>query len=350
MWAFWTGRFIHGNDYWQPLSSWLFVAEWNLFHDDNRKWTLLNLLLHPLCVLLLVPAGYVFASGTRAKRLTTGVVAALLFGGPWLADRTVQGWIVSWWPVQPEIFSLMAGISLLMATVAYDRIEDRRFIPAILGLFFLGLCFKETTYTAGVGACLLLLRKPKRWPLLALIACFGISMFAYRYWALQGVLSSGTGSSTKHLVSAARGARFGVGYLFSASWVLLLLLPTMTAAMRKLRPQWGWAEALVVSLALITLIGSAIFGPFWEGAIAEAFRAGTLIVAGALGLWGLLLALRRWPWPELTVVWLLNLALGWCFVRVHGWHHYWDTGLGSLVWAAGLVELAVWPWRVKRKA
>lgn len=342
LWSYWTGRIIHGNDYYQPLTSWLFVAEYRLFGTDNRAWTVLNVVLHPLFTLVLAWVTSLFVAGCRLRRLSAGVLAALLFGAPGLADRSIQEWVVGWWPVQPDILALLCGLLSMAAAYRYAEAPSRWLAAAAVGCFFLAVCFKETGYATGVGACLLLVRRRRAWNLLALLAGAGLLFFAMRWLALDRTMAFGTDN---------RPARIGANVLH---WLrgtqqelasaglpaLFLLLSAAVAAGVRRAGRCGTGEAVLLTGALYLGVSWMVLGPPTDVLALSAHRSLTSLAAQVLALIGVALTLRRWPWPELGVVWTLNALLAACFLRVYGWHRYWSAAFGCMLLAMALVCLS----------
>ena len=344
LWSYWTGRIIHGNDYYQPLTSWLFVGEERLWHGDNRAWTVLNVLLHPICVLLLAWTTAYLLRGPLPRRLAGFLLTGWLFGAPGLADQAAQSWIVCWWPVQPDLFALIFSLLLLLCTAAYVRSGDWRFIPAALLCFFLGVCFKETAYTAGVGACLLLVRHRRRWPMLGAVALTGIVFFLIRWRALAGVLAFGAGNQPHRtwprlllelrlLLPPSLETSALCLFLVALGW----FLPTLLR-----RGNWGWGLRALTSVGTLLGIGGLIIGPPWDLAFQQAVLP-LLVSAWYLALiLGLVCLMRGWPWPELFLIFAMNCYLAWSFTATLGWHAYWSDAFGCMLTAAIVIHLLQW--------
>src|SRR5439155_9225244 len=97
-------------------------------------------------------------------------------------DRNIHYWVLAWWPAQPDLLSLLFGLPFLGCVALHIQTGQRRWAYLAPILFFLSVCSKEMGYFAGIGGCLLLLRTPRRWPLLGLIALEGLALFGFRRW------------------------------------------------------------------------------------------------------------------------------------------------------------------------
>lgn len=339
--GFWYGRLIHGNEYYQPLTSWLFVGEYHLFGLNNRTWAIVNLGLHLGVVAALLWTGAVVSSGPLLRRLGIGVLAALFLAAPNLADRSIQAWILGWWPAQPDLLSALFGLALLASVTLYCRTGERRWAVLAPFLFWVGVCFKETAYVAGVGACLFLLRQRKAWPLLAVLALQGVAMFLFRKWAI-GAVGVDTPLYVARVGRHLRVQAMGTGSTLTSLTVPLFALAVCAVITWALRRSWGPGARTLLAAAVYSGINFVWYGPPWEpgfmGGIATlAAVAGFLLLAG-----GVALACREWPIPELIVVWLLAWYFHWSFPPVLGWHGYWNSVFGSLVMATGVVTAAGW--------
>ncbi len=339
-WGFWTGRILHGNAYWQPLTSWLFVIQYRLFGTNDRLWQIPSLLLHlGVCVQLVWAAGRL-ERGPLLRRLSVGVLAAFFLGAPGFADRDMEKWTLGWWPAQTEMISLLLGLPLILAAVRYAETGERRWALLAPLYFFLALSFKENGYMAGLGACLVLVRRPRAWPLLGVLAVQGVAMFLYRWWAI-GELAFGTASDARRLVRLLHvlpSLDFSLG-------VHLVGLAVGGLAALALRRRWSLPARLGLVLGIDLIVAAALIGPPWD----PMARAGLETVLGwataGVLLYGIARTLRRWPVPELWGIWGLTVLSAGCFAPIWAWHRYWHTALGGLLGAlavAALVE-AAWP-------
>lgn len=336
--GFWHGPYIDGNPTFRPLSAWWFTAQYHLFGRADRLWCWVSIVLHLGIAMLMTWAVAVWMEGRVLARLATGAGAAVLFGGPGMADRSVQQWALCWWPAQPDLLSLIWALLLLSWVVLHVRSGERRWAAAALAAFAIGLCFKEMMYVAGLGACLLLVRHRDRWPLLGGLAVVGMGSFLYRSWIYR------------HAESHARDDAARLGRMVAADWGgrmadLGAALPHLVflglgacagwAVGRRRGRLLGWVTAgglyLVLAMALLGLPTE----PY--------FQSGLLVVgqlAGALALlWGFLRAARRWPVPELAVLTLGCVLIGLSFPPILAWHRYWATAFQSSLLAIALAAL-----------
>ncbi len=342
--GFWRGRMLHGHGYFRPISSWLFVGEYRLFGTEDRLWSVFSILFHGAVALLLVWALAGALPGSRARRLSTGVLAALLFGAPWLADRDVQKWVIGWWPAQPEALSLVFGLLLLGSVARYIRSGDRRWAVAAPCCFFLAICTKEMGYVAGVGACLLLARHPRRWGLLAGLAALGITHFAYRNAVLGDVALHANGFRRESLLQAPGMILNQLATDCGGAWphaaLIGLGLGAGALARRPLTDR--------VPLAAVTYLalGFLLFGPPWD----QLFQTGASRLLGLVGLVlvlaGLARTVRRWPVAEWIGIYLAAYATTAGFPPSFPWYRYWWTVFGASVTAISLVSL--WEWGLAR--
>lgn len=337
--GFWTGQMLVGNGYYRPLSSCLFVAQYHLFGEEDRRWQSVSVALHLGVALALVGLATVLLEGSLFRRLTIGTLAALLMGGPGFADRSVQKWILGWWPCQPDLLSLLAAFCLFASIARYVRQYRRRDAALAVFFFALGVAFKEMAFVAGLGACLLLVRHRKAWPLLALLAVEGAALYAFRLWALKGQ-SNGVDAPTVERVLLALAPVLGPiptePLLF-----LLIFLPcgVAAAAFLALRRKLGTAPAGGVALAAYLGISVLITGGFLESAFLTQVQVHAQLLLRIALLVGVFLASRRWPVPELVVITLISVVLVAGVNPVFGHYRYWASVFGSLLAALALVTL-----------
>jgi hypothetical protein len=347
--GYWTGRhelLEREGRYYQPLTGSLFLLEYHLFGMNNRLWTLLNVVLHPVCVVTLAWTTSLFVAGSRLRRMTAALLAGLLFGAPGLADRSSQAWIVSWWPVQPDIVSLILSLLMLAAVGLFLRAEtqaeERAWAVLAILLFAPAVWFKETAFTAGIGACLLLLRRPKGWPLLGAVAVSGLLLFGWRILALGGRAYYGSENRPDRAFAALLHDLNRAATTLQEALVPLGLLLLGVGLSFLIRREWGPAGRLGMGLLVLLAGGVLLYGPPWDLLFAPSMRPlWELFLAGLL-LIGLGLALRHWPWPEFLCVYLLNQFLALCFPRQLAWHGYWPSAFGCMVLAAALQHLGEW--------
>jgi hypothetical protein len=340
MLGYWAGRPIHGNDFFLPLTSWIFVGQYRLFGENNAAWACVNLTLHTAVVAAMVWAAGVFAGGGLLRRLAIGSLAAILFASPLTADREVQSWALGWWPCQPDLITLLGALVMLAGVVIHVRTGSRRWAYLALLLFPLGVCFKEMMYVGGLGACLLLVRQPRRWGLLAAFAGTGLALFAYRSW-----LFGDAAARPQPFNAASAFLRVWPGPLpqtLDLSMLAWFLAPAAAAGavFFALPRAWKLRDRAGVLLALYLVLACAVLGPPWESPYVES--AGTLAGMGltALVFWGLALAFRAWPAPELLGIYLISSLIVAGEPLALAWHHYWSTAFGSILAAFAAAAIA----------
>lgn len=348
--GYWTGRIIDGNPLYRPLACWAIVAEYHLFGRQDRLWSWVNIALHLANVLLLVWATTLFVEGSLLRRLATGVLAAVFFAAPSFADQSVETWTLGWWPSQPDLFSLVFGLLLLIAVTRYARTEDRRWAAAAPIFFFLSFCFKEMGFVAGLGACLLLVRKRRAWWLLGVVAGCGLAFYALR-WIM--VRPSGAGlPSAARLLGIAGAFLSGQGEITARMAVHAGLIGAGLAlgwAMRRRAAAGVWERVLVCVLLYLGL-GTVLMGLPWESYFLEGALALGRTVLSLLLFLSLLWSMRRWPVPELVAIYLICLPIGLGFPPIFAWHRYWDTLFGSLVAAITVTTFVELLWRLVQRA
>jgi hypothetical protein len=244
--------------------------------------------------------------------------------------------MLAWWPSQPDLLSALFGLALLASVTLYCRTGKRRWALLAPLLFWLGVCFKETAYVTGVGACLFLARQRRAWPLLGGLALQGVLMFAFRSWVVGAVAVTGSQG-----MSRAAGHLRGRGIIAWDSLpgiaLPLLALGVSLGADLAVRRSWSPGARALLAIALYITLNGVGLGLPWEP---EFLRAtGTLVGIGAflLVLSGLLAACRDWPVPELILVWLMAWYFHWSYPAALGWHGYWNSVFGSLVLAIAWV-------------
>jgi hypothetical protein len=336
--GYWHGPMIHGHGYYRPLASWLFVAEFHLFGTDDRRWAIVNILLHLSLAALLLWAAGVFAGGPRLRRLGVGVLAALLLGAPGLADRSTQMWIIGWWPCQPDILSLLCGLTLLAATVLYCRTGERKWARMAPWLFFLAVCFKETGYLAGLGACLVLVRHPRARALLFTLAGCGLAFFFWRAVSLKGMGPTNGPSLKRAATDLATSGNVLVNQVrdYGGQLAVAGLAAGLGWALRR---RLGLVESGLVAAAFYLALGSVLFGPPWVAGSSLGIPALVGWGVSAALLLGLVMALRRWPIPELTAVYLMSVGVALSFPPVFGWYRYWGSVFGAFLTAVSMAAL-----------
>lgn len=341
LWGYWYGPMIHGHGYYRPITSWLFVLQYRLFGTADGKWAFVNIGLHLAVCVLLVWAGGVLAGGGVTRRLTIGTAAALMVGAPGLADRTIQSWICGWWPCQSEMLSLLAGLTLLAATVRFVETGRGRWLGLGVAAMVLGILCKEMTYVAALGACLLLVRHRNRWRGGFAIVVPALFLFAFRKWAIRNVKAEG-GIPMDDLVQH---GLFELNQLVdqtTAAWMHFVILAVAIAVAWVVLRRSGTLEKVIVA-AIGYLCGvSLLMGMPWElqAAMGTAF---IMRMAFAIALViGLARAARRWPVPELVLIWLLTQLPAIGFMPIFAWYRYWADVFGSLLLAIALWELIEW--------
>lgn len=339
LWGYWIGPMLHGHGYYRPLTSWLFVGEYRLFGRDDRRWAVVNLALHVAVVLTLMWAVSVWTGGALLRRLTVGVSAALLLAAPGVADRSVQKWVCGWWPCQSEILSLLLGLVVMGAAAMYADTPEKRWGVLACIAFFLAVCFKEMGYVAGLGACLLLVRRPKARGLLLTLAGLGVLFFAYRWLAISRETRVITGPGLGRLLEVGRGNSTFLWEQFASMAPHLLFLAAAGATAWGLRSRLGTAAAAGAGAAVYLTLGLLLLGPPWD----LMFQSGAVhvlryVFAAALVL-GMIRSGWRWPLPELFAVWVLAVLAVAGFPPVYGWYRYWGTAFGAAVTAMMIAAL-----------
>jgi hypothetical protein len=336
--GYWHGRMLHGHGYFRPISSWLFVAEYHLFGTEDRRWSSVSLVLHLAAAGALTLAALVLSPASGTQRLVVGVLTGLLFAGPGFADREVQSWVIGWWPAQPEALSLFFGLLLLVVTARQAASETGRsaYVTAPL-LFLLAVCCKEMGFVAGLGACLILVRRRRGRPLLGLLALTGLSAFAYRSWALGASALSAHGLSKARVASLplVSWKQWSAG--IEGIWLHLALLGAAgVVAVVLFRRGWG-ARALGPAVLVFFGGGTLLLGPPWDPAMLRGLATIGEISLGILALIGLARAARCWPIPEVCAIYALAVLMTSGFPPVYAWYRYWWTAFGALLTANALV-------------
>ena len=344
--GYWFGRTIQGHGYYRPLTSWLFVGEYRLWGTDDRTWAWVNIFLHLGVVTALLWSAWALLEGSQAQRLLTGAGSALLLGAPGQADRTVQKWILSWWPCQSEHFSLLAGLCLLGAVALHVRAGKRGWAVLAVVAFAVAVFFKEMGFVAGVGACGILLRRPRSRALLGVLALEGLALFALRWAALQhagGIANSPPTGRQGFIVWAALA---DAGEMFHqaspqlvaiAAGVMVALLAPRLARGRSLT-RWERVALGGVSYFVVAVI---TIGPPWEGLFQRTMELTLFWGWHAAILVGLALAVRQWPIPELIGVYALSELAVSGFSATFGWYQYWGSAFGALLTSAGLISISL---------
>lgn len=337
--GYWVGRTIHGHAYYRPLTSWLFVGEYRLFGRNDRLWASVNIALHLGVAAALVWVATTLLGGSALRRIGVGTLAALLLGAPGLADRSIQSWILGWWPCQSEEASLLFGLLLLGTVALHVRTGEPRCARWAPGWFLLSVAFKEMGYVAGLGACLLLLRQRKHWRQLAALAACGLILFGFRAFVLGGGIFLGGAYDPGRVAQAALGElRLPAFFARSAAIHAAALLPAAALA-GWLRRRGAGAFAWIAALCLYGVLAGSVLGPPWEPTFQAAPLEALRIAGWGALLYGLFRAGREWPVPELIGIWALCAAIGYGYPPIFGWYRYWASVFGALLTAIALAAL-----------
>lgn len=340
--GFWHGPMLHGHGYFRPLTSMLFVLQYRLFGENDRLWTLFSIPFHLGVVALLFVTTLRFSPGPLPRQLAAAAIGTILLAAPGFADRSVQNWVICWWPAQHESLSLIFGLGMLCATDAHCRAPNRANALAAVGLFFLAICVKEMGYLPAMVSCLLLLRA-RRWPLLLTIAACGLAFFAYRH-AVLGPLAYQTNGFRRaalwqrplaewdHLIQQLLRARNHL--LFSA---------VATAVALALRRR-GRADRILAAAASYLLPAALIEGAPWESMFITGLLATLGLAVLAALTAGLILAIRRARVLECVLFYTLSVAATIGFPPNFAWYRYWWTVSGAMLAAIAFTELGQRLW------
>jgi hypothetical protein len=338
---FWWGPYIDYNLTYRPLSAWLFTAEYHLLGNQDRLWCWVSLALHLVVELLLVWVTAQWIRGPLAARLAAGMGAALALGAPGWVDMQVQRWIIGWWPSQPDQTSLICTLQLFGFTTLYIRTQERRWAWGAALAFLIGVCFKEMAYVGGVGACLLLLRRPSARPLLAALAGIGVAAFLFRTAIYHGFPHAAAQDYSRVPRVIFWAGRMEAEQLAAAAPHLggILLAVTLFRAARLFLSSASSAAIAGAGYLGVTmlLLGSPLEDRFVNGG-AALFQ---WITWSALlsGLWR---GRRDWPVAEITATMLLALVMGLSFPDQYAWHRYWTNALGSIVVVLAAAGVLSW--------
>src|SRR5207302_6379711 len=124
--------------------------------------SIVSISMHLASMLLLTWMLAMIAGGPLWRRLGLGVGAALLAGGPGLANRELAAWTVAWWPAQPDLLSFLFSVMALGFAAAYRRSGQVRWAVPVPIAFILSAVSKEIGFITGIGIGLLLV-VPSDW-------------------------------------------------------------------------------------------------------------------------------------------------------------------------------------------
>lgn len=358
---FWTGPTIVENGYFRPLASTLFVLQYRLFGREDWLWQLPSLVAHLLvAVAIVLVSGRVLGRngagdrepGATSRGYLTGLLAAIFFGAPGMADREIERWALGWWPCQPDLYTLLCLVVMLGLADAYRRRPGPSRGCALAACFLLAVSFKEMGFLVGVAGCLFLVRQPRNWGMVALLALEGCLLFAYRWWALEGATAP---------FPAATPARVWIGlgtltqpFAGDPGFLLLRLLPALAALLVLAgRRRLGPVRAAVIAagawvVPMVCIFGSPLELDFWFSARFQWDVALRIALVGGLGS-----AVRRWPVAELVVIYLLAVLTVAGFPPTFGHYRYWSSILSGWLAAiavAELLRLAIARWAAARPA
>lgn len=329
--SYWVSGQIEGNGYYRPLTSWLYVAEYQLFGRNDAAWCNLNILLHLAVAAAILWLVALIRAGPLLARLGTGMLACVFFSAPGFADRGVHYWTIGWWPAQPENITLLITLGMLGFAVLHRRTGHRRYAVLLPVLLLLGICFKEMTYVGGVGVCLFLLRERRQWRLLAGFAAFmGVLLFVRHLILPQG---QGLLIRPGHFLRFANLALTPVvSMVEEVDWphgvglVMALLLGQVVIVVS--RKRWSWPARGVLAAALYVTVSLLVFD------VETATVGGWVLVDFLLFLvvaYGVLRKAVTWPVGELV---LLYLGASWVvagYPPYFGWYRLWPGVLASIL-------------------
>jgi hypothetical protein len=167
----WIGPWIQREmPYYRPVTSMLYLAEWQLFHQSYLGYSLLSWLLHALNSALLCALLYRLTPGSPTRRAVIGGLAAALFTVSYWGNMGVPAQVMYWWPAQGDLLSLSFGLTALLLwdrqlTGPPDHHERRQ--PTIQSggaatvFLVLAILTKEMAYVVpGMIGLLTLYRRP----------------------------------------------------------------------------------------------------------------------------------------------------------------------------------------------
>ncbi len=324
LFGYWVGPTIHGHGYYRPLTSWLFVLEWRLFGAEDRLWSIFNITIHVLVLFALGATAAMLVGGRAWQRAIFGAAAVLWLGGPGLAPRDIEHWIIGWWPCQSEGLSLLFGLGALSAAYRAGLGEERPAAwvgPLLLGI---AICFKEMAYVAAIGCLFFAARQPRDWR--RALPYLGVAGFFYLLRMVR-VTAESPPLMLHRLGYVMQGEIDKLSVAFSLAQYQALAIGLAVAAFILCRRRYpGWAAALVAAACYLAVVSLTV-GPPDTGGFRLTLDAALFVVKRAVLLGLCLRACADHTGRVLMGITIVSRIIVLPFALTLGWYRYWFSAL-----------------------
>ncbi len=185
--GWWIGSWIYPDvGYYRPLTSMLFLFEYQAFGSNFTAYNRISRLLHHLNVGLLYLLTVSLFRAHRRSRALLGLVAVNYFTSTDNSMYFAVMRILSWWPAQNDILSLTFGLLCLLLLDQYLHRPNRVLLAGSLVSLFLGIAAKEMGFIVGPVALALIAQRrmqgigPWRAPVISITLFTGFMWFFRR--------------------------------------------------------------------------------------------------------------------------------------------------------------------------
>jgi hypothetical protein len=253
----WYGPWVQGHicKFYRPLTSLVWWLEYKAFGPMGlRGFQTVHALTHIAVIFVLF--GFL-AYLTRDE--LTAAVASVFFAAGFTGNFALPSpaFAVRSWHDGPEMFVALAYIASCWAFVAYLRTDGRKWLALSLFSFLCAICFKEMAYSLPVMLLSLLWREKRlnEWRRVLPFFAMAAVMFAFRYWALQGMgfrMGSNGAWLTRWLSDVA-----GLRPYITGNIAILSILFIAIGAYAAYRRRWVAATGALL-LACASIIGTSL--------------------------------------------------------------------------------------------
>jgi hypothetical protein len=145
----WVGPWIYPNvGFYRPLTSMLFLFEYQAFGSNFTAYNCVSLLLHLGNIALLYLLAVSLFRKHRQARVFVGMAAAYFFASSQNSMYFAVMRVLEWWPAQNDILSLNFALLFLLLLDQYLHHPKRWLLACSVLSLFLGIASKEMAFIA----------------------------------------------------------------------------------------------------------------------------------------------------------------------------------------------------------
>jgi hypothetical protein len=258
----WVGNWIYPHiGYYRPLTSMLYLAEYQAFDKDFEAYNRISLKLHLInCALLYFLVLSLFRHKPRSRFLL-GLIAVYFFTAPATSLGIAISYSLNWWPAQNDILSLVFGLLSLLLLDYHLCSTERRPRGALLAgallSYILAIASKEMGYIVLPMAVALILHRTKgKLPRWAVIEFGAFGLIAVFFWTLRQItVPNPWGSHIFFRGFLAKGMSHWSGPLYvllisRVYWALAISFSVAIIVGLGLRKRWAvWKIVLLAGVA-----------------------------------------------------------------------------------------------------